>query len=52
MDAPAGRFQPVDNGRLTLAGRIFFQSDPARSAISWAWSRRMRAADIAHQQNM
>ncbi|MQX77931.1 hypothetical protein GHK80_17665 [Sinorhizobium medicae] len=39
----AGRFHPVDNGRLTLAGRIFFQSSPARSAINWAWSRRMRA---------
>jgi hypothetical protein len=30
----AGRFQPVDIGRLILAGRILFQSSPARSAIS------------------
>jgi hypothetical protein len=48
----AATLQPSDNGRLTLAGRIFFQSNPARRAISCEWSRRIRAADIAGQQKL
>ncbi|ERM00639.1 hypothetical protein Q644_25620 [Brucella intermedia 229E] len=48
----AGRYQPVSNGRRTLAGRIFFQSIPARSAISCEWSRRTRAADMPGQQKL
>jgi glycosyltransferase involved in cell wall biosynthesis len=32
--------------------RVLFQSSPARSAINWAWSRRMRAADILGQQKL
>ncbi len=44
--------QPVSNGRLTLVGRIFFQSRPARSAINCEWSRRILAADMPGQQKL